>query len=253
MLKKTIRTLLETCLSHWNYELKYQQNPPKGYPAFLRTYNSIAAAPGTVFDIGVGRGTPWLYDGFPQSKLVLIEALEDFKPSIDPIREQRNADIFFCALSETEGEVDFHVPFPHPTGASLYARDPKLHALRSKQGRGEVRKRTVSTRPLDSITAAYAPPFVIKIDVEGAELNVLRGAERTLESTDLILAETSVMRRWVGASDLTDVAAYLKPKGFALFDIVELSAIGAQRVLSYVDVAFIRTGADFYARVLDEQ
>ena len=41
--------------------------------------------------------------------------------------------------------------------------------------------------PLDSLLARYAPPRIIKIDVEGAEVDVLRGMDRILREIRPVL------------------------------------------------------------------
>lgn len=45
----------------------------------------------------------------------------------------------------------------------------------------------VATLPLDMLLAHYAPPDVVKIDVEGAEVEVLKGASRLLEKVRPVL------------------------------------------------------------------
>jgi len=45
----------------------------------------------------------------------------------------------------------------------------------------------VATLPLDALLTSYAPPDVIKIDVEGAEVEVLRGMRRILETIRPVL------------------------------------------------------------------
>jgi FkbM family methyltransferase len=243
--------MLDAVLARRGYQLKDVNAPPRGHQRFLEVYGRLAPKPATVIDVGVGRGTPWLYEAFPEAKLLLIEALEDFKPNIDEILRRRNAECVFAALGETEGEADFYVPHPVLTGASLFQRVLHRQERLNREGRGEVRKRTVRIRQLDSITSSCAGPHVLKIDVEGAELALLRGATATLQSTDLLLIESSVMQRWKGASDFVDVAAYLKTKGFALLEITEMATQGMERVLCYLDAAFVRADSDGYRRLLE--
>src|SRR5687767_1502759 len=41
--------------------------------------------PATVFDIGVAFGTPWLYEGFPQATLVLVDPTRESIPHMQNI------------------------------------------------------------------------------------------------------------------------------------------------------------------------
>jgi FkbM family methyltransferase len=53
---------------------------------------------------------------------------------------------------------------------------------------GETENLTVTVKTLDGVLDESHPPVLIKIDVEGAELGVLQGARRTLESARPIIA-----------------------------------------------------------------
>jgi len=237
--KATIRTCLESVLAKFNYGLKPLDAPLRGYREFLRFYRSLAPYPKTVFDIGVGRGTPWLYEAFPESRLVLVEALAEFEPYIRDICSKYPAEAHFCCLGAVEGIAEFRVHPGDLTGSGIMPRV----CVNGGPTEQAVEIRCIPVRTLDSLASGYPAPSVIKIDVEGAELEVLRGAVNTIQSTDLILLETSIADRFVGAPDLVEVGFWLNSHGFRLFDIVEIATIGPRRIPCYLDVAFVRIGS----------
>ena len=59
----------------------------------------------------------------------------------------------------------------------------------------------------------------MKIDVQGAELDVLHGAHRTLERVDDVLAECSFRELYEGQSLVSSVLAELFAKDFELTDV----------------------------------
>ena len=77
-----------------------------------------------------------------------------------------------CALSEDDGEATFREPL-RDAGRSTLADSNPL------EGMGDVKTQSVSTRRLDSY--GFANIGFIKIDVEGHELAVLKGALNTIE------------------------------------------------------------------------
>ena len=63
--------------------------------------------------------------------------------------------------------------------------------------------------------------ILIKIDVQGYELNVLHGAEETLKNTDIIIIETSFHELYKGQPLFNDIYSFLSNKGFNYFGNLE--------------------------------
>ena len=232
------RHLCEKLLALRGYELKETGDPPRGFAAMLELAVRCGLAPGTVFDVGVGNGTPWLYDGFPHAKHVLFEPLDEFQPGLQTLAAELKADLHQVALSDTPRTVDFHASQTSATSSSLKTMDSEFakFAEQSLTAHKFVTQ-TVKTQRLDDFDR-YRPPYVLKIDVEGAELMVLEGARRTLEQTELIIAEISVMRRYSDEPTFAETIAALDGLGFELFDIPELSQ-AHNGPLIYLDAAFV--------------
>jgi hypothetical protein len=57
---------------------------------------------------------------------------------------------------------------------------------------------------------------LLKIDVQGAELSVLRGAEKTLESVDSIFVECSFVELYEGQALANEVIEFLAARGFSI-------------------------------------
>lgn len=242
VLKQLPKRFLEKLLDRRGYVLKEKSAPPRGFDEFLALYRRSAETPKTIIDIGVGRGTPWLYDAFPEAELILIEALEVFRPQIDQLLQKRRGVCHYCALSESDGEITIHIPVNQPTGASILPRSAAWAERKARQGDPGTQVATVPVRRLDALLGDVKGPYAVKIDVEGAELKVISGGERTIRGADLVIVEASVATRHQGESDLIDIAQTLKGLGFRLFDIVEMSTLGPEGGLAYVDAAFVRSG-----------
>lgn len=86
------------------------------------------------------------------------------------------------AVADAEGEAFLHVPD---------TRDPSFSSL--EEGRfAEGEPVLVETTTVDlEVAAAGMRPAMVKIDVEGAELRVLAGMERTLDARPALLVEVS--------------------------------------------------------------
>lgn len=83
------------------------------------------------------------------------------------------------------------------------------------------RETSVETMSLDACLAAndVARADFIELDVQGGELEVLSGAERTLEGTLGIQAEVEFAPMYVGQPLFADIDAFLRSRAFQLFDL----------------------------------
>ena len=61
---------------------------------------------------------------------------------------------------------------------------------------------------------------MIKIDIQGAELDALDGATEILGDTEVIVLEVSLFEFMKRAPQLDDVIAYMKARGFVTCDLV---------------------------------
>lgn len=124
-----------------------------------------------------------------------------------------------CALAETVSEVELYVARPDNVGQSSLRKPHNFSGVAVK----------VPCRTLDDYAREQGLDRidVIKIDVEGAELSVLRGADRILSrevKPYLIVEFWDEFQREYGAS-CTEMASFLTNRGYTLSSISETGLI----------------------------
>ncbi len=99
---------------------------------------------------------------------------------------------------------------------------------------------TVPVARLDDLIAAgtVAAPDLIKLDVQGFELAVLRGGENALASARAVLCEVSTRAFYDGQALFGDILSYLEARGFRLHALGANLAPGAP--FSQTDALFLR-------------
>src|SRR5262245_2219095 len=228
------------------YELKDMGSPLRGFAQCLAYAKTRGLAPRTVFDVGVGHGTPWLYDAFPEAKLVLFEPLPAFDAELEALAHRRGADLARVALLNRLGKAELNFNVDFPTSSSLNDIDPEYKRFAEARGKPNFERITVSLETLDRMNH-YDPPYVLKLDVEGAEREVLEGSRDTLRDTDFLIVEMSVMRRFRGEPTFAAMIAFLDECGFELFDIPSITQTESFGQLAYLDAAFVPKGSRLWA------
>jgi FkbM family methyltransferase len=212
------------------------QAPRASLADVLANTRRLGLEPGTVIDIGVAWGTPELYDGFPGARHLLVEPLVEYEPALKGICERHRAEYVLAAAGSEPGELEMAVH-----------RVPTLSSPLGRRG-GDVAGATEQRRvPVVRVDEAVAErglpgPYVIKADVEGAELQALEGASGLLGDTELVLLETSLWRFWPDAPLVGDVVAWMRERGFAVYDLWGGHLRPLDGALAQVDVAFAREG-----------
>ena len=97
----------------------------------------------------------------------------------------------------------------------------------------------VDTTTLDQLINDYGHPKYIKIDVEGFELEVLKGSENTLDYMDYVIAEISSTAIYENQTQADELIKFLESKSFEIKDRCNLSRV--EDKLFQEDVLFCKS------------
>ncbi len=170
-----------------------------------------------VIDVGASRGQ---FSAWATVRLngPAIDAFEPLPGSTQRFRELGfgpDTRLHDVAVSDFEGSREFHVT-KQDDSSSLLRSTTQHRGLFP----GSVIERTISV-PVTTLDAVLDPaairrPSLLKIDVQGTELEVLAGARSLLEVTDLVYVECSFVELYVGQALASEVIDDLGTCGFDL-------------------------------------
>jgi FkbM family methyltransferase len=188
-----------------------------------RAFISGFLKPGmTALDIGAHKGLYSLISAFkirPSGRVLAFEpSPRELKRLKQHIRLNRcaNVNVFDCALGKSEATADLHV---------VQGTDTGCNSLRRPDITEPIRVIRVPVRTLDQVLSEQRISSVdfMKLDVEGGELDVLKGAARLLEGTSrpVILCEVQDQRTAPWGYTASDIIEYLSSRGYVWFELDE--------------------------------
>lgn len=205
----------------------------------LEHAKSLGWTPQTLIDVGVADGTPDLYEAFPTAHMVLVEPLVEYVDCLEQIKSRyRSVEYVVAAATQESGQIVINV-HPDLFGSSIY-RERENSDVNGVP-------RSVQAVTIDSIAQEreLKGPFLIKADVQGAELDVLRGASKVLQQTDMVVLEVVLFDYFEGGNRFSDVINFMSERGFAVYDVFGLHYRLLDGALSQVDVCFVADNSIF--------
>src|SRR5687768_5494672 len=243
VMRERLKTLSNSTLRRTGMRLVNAQRGPRGYWESLRRVQSHDVVPRTIVDVGAANGT-WTAEClalFPKAKYLLVDPLEENRPHLDQLRESHpNVTVWSGALGAAPGKLYTHVHGDQSSFlASEYAGNNNAAATTAE----------IDVRTLDSFVDAgqIAPPDLIKADVQGYELEVLRGAERCLRTAELLLLEVSFRRVYSGCPLAHEVISYCGERGFRIYDVCSYTQRPRDGELVQSDILFARSDSKLFA------
>jgi FkbM family methyltransferase len=178
----------------------------------------------TVVDIGanIGQFSLLAWRLFPQARIHAFEPqsvpAERFLKLFPP---GSRATLYRAAIGTRAGEIEMHISRRHDCSSLL-----PISATMTKvfPGTEEVGVARVSIGPLASFLSPddIVAPALLKIDVQGAELDVLHGCGDMLERFLYVYVELSFVALYVGQALCDECIAYLRTRGFRMRGIHNL-------------------------------
>jgi FkbM family methyltransferase len=163
----------------------------------------------TIIDVGVQLQTPELIEAFPDKKHILFEAVAEFGEPVAHNYAKVDHTLVTAAVGDHEGEATLQV-------RTIMDRFRISHSSVVSGPADSGDKRTVPMITLDGYLARnpQRKPYLVKIDVDGYEMPVMRGAERTFMDTSVVIVEAV-------KGTLTERIGFLESRGFEIFDLAE--------------------------------
>jgi FkbM family methyltransferase len=189
--------------------------------------------PSAIIDIGAYRGewTRLISRFFPQTPILMIEAQTEKLGILSNVkRDIGAADLRIELLGKEDGaEVIFNVM---ESGSSVF--DEQSDVPRER--------RLLKMRTLDSVlkdAGICTSPLFMKLDVQGAELDVLLGGGIATQNAEVIQLEVPLVEYNKGSPRLLTIISFMAERGFSIYDICGFIRPNHTH-LAQMDLLFVR-------------
>jgi FkbM family methyltransferase len=200
---------------------------------FLDHLKNLGYLPDVIYDVGAYKGefTLECLKRWPKANIFCFEPQSTLRKNLE-------------ALSANNPNISFR-PFllgaANHDAISLNLADTASSVLTEHHSRFETEKCHQTT--ID--TCGAPPPNFLKIDVQGYEGDVLKGAEHSLARCDVILVETNLIDIHKNVMLVGDLTNWLHERGFVLYDICGMHRRPIDHALWQADFAFVRADSSF--------
>jgi FkbM family methyltransferase len=196
--------------------------------------------PQVILDIGAAKGY-WSQKAagcWNKAEFFMVDPLVENEPHLQRICQERRFKYLLTAMGAVPGEHLMNV-----------TADLEGSTLLDYFDGNNASRRTVPVETIDRLLTAGSlkPPQLVKIDVQGFELQVLDGGQKLFESAEVFIIETSLFRFMPDCPRVHDLISYMSQRGFLMFDIAGLLRRPFENDLGQMDIVFLRNDSPMIA------
>lgn len=200
----------------------------KYYHQYFHIHKSIQIAKtlnhnenGIILDIGGSIGsTAELYaTAFPTNKIYVFEPIRsNFEKLQQNTHKYPNITVVNTALGNESGETTINLA-NRLSSSSLFELEGSDNEDGFRNKISSAGKEKIEITSLNKFLASGTSVKIMKIDVQGYEIEVLLGASNHLQNVDLILVELSSHEGYISAPKYYEVDKLIRDCGFVISDL----------------------------------
>jgi len=174
---------------------------------------------------------------FPQARFCLIEPQLEMEPNLKSFCSQTGNSIYYIAGAGTLESEKYLTIWDDLAGSSFLPNE-------SEQLKGIGKQRKVSMVTIDSIIKndGFDIPELVKLDIQGYEIEALKGAESLFGTTEAFIMEVSLFsfEDNPGMPVFSEVMNFMLARDYVIYDFPGFSRRPLDGALGQLDVCFVK-------------
>ena len=195
----------------------------------------------TIIDVGANEGqfAEKIIGVFPTAQVHCFEPLEPvFNKLQQHFKANKNITLYNCGLGEKNEEKIIHSNEYSPSSSMLEMLD--LHKTSFDFAVAAEPVKIILKRLDDVLEKIPVKPMLLKIDVQGYEMQVLKGGENILQLADIVILETTFVPLYKEQPLFADIYTYMVAKGFSYAGNIEQLLSPKNNQILQADAVFIK-------------
>ena len=240
---KNLKDAVQAVLGRFGYQfrklphrLRSTNRTVGDMPCFLQDLADRGFRPRNILDVGANEGL-WTRRAaavFSGASFVMIEPQQEMRPHLEAVcREIPTARTIQAGAGAAAGELVLTI-WEDLQGSSLLPREdtPQM---------GDKEKRVVPIITIDSLyPEAGSLPDLVKLDIQGFELEALKGAQTLFGRTEMFILEVSLYEFLPNCPLISEVISFMSQRGYQIYDFPGFSRRPLDGALGQADIAFAR-------------
>jgi FkbM family methyltransferase len=233
MISKKIKGLIQNLAHKLGYHVLSKNSISGDLTFFLKGIKKRGFFPKNILDIGAHKAD-WSITAseiFPDTAYYMIEPQIELKPYLDSFFKNHKGAWFLGGAGAENGELILSV-WDDFAGSSFLL--PEGQYAGKKQ-------RKVPIYSVDSLVSDHKIPIpdLCKIDVQGFEIEVLKGAQSLLGKTDIFILEASMFKFSPNQPLLHEIIDFMCKNGYVIYDFAGFANRPLDKALGQLDICFV--------------
>jgi hypothetical protein len=233
MIAKKIKDFVQSLAHRFGYHVLSKNSISGDMILFLKGIKNRGSVVKNILDIGAHKAdwSQMTANIFPEAAYYMIEPQDEMKPYLEAFLKNHKGAWFQGGAGAENGELTLSV-WDDFAGSSFLL--PEGEESGKKQ-------RKVPIYVVDSLIESKQMPIpdICKIDVQGFEIEVLKGAKSILGKTDIFILEASLFRFSPNQPLLHEIIDFMVKHGYVIYDFAGFANRPTDKALGQLDICFV--------------
>jgi FkbM family methyltransferase len=214
------------------------KRPLAQFDYFLEDLKTRGLSPKLILDVGAnaGKWTRMAKLFFPNSSFLLIEPQIEMRQALDTLCKEFS-DVHWVEAGAGSQPGKLVQTIWDDLQGSSFMPEVKEELLNS----GKQREIEIITIDFLLQSRQLKIPELVKLDIQGFELEALKGANSLFGETEIFILEVSLYRFLPNTPTLKDVITFMDERGYEVYDIPGYLRRPYDGALGQIDIAFAKS------------